>query len=109
MNRIKVKPLSVNEVWKGKRYKTDSYKNYEYKLLFILPKIKIPDPPYEVLYRFGFSSISSDWDNPVKPFQDVLSKKYGFNDKLIRRAVVETEIVKKGEEYLEFEITTFKL
>jgi hypothetical protein len=58
--------------------------------------------------RFGFSNRLSDWDNPVKPVQDILSKKYGFNDKLIRRAVVETEIVRKGAEYVEFEIQTLK-
>ncbi|WP_283687571.1 hypothetical protein [Dysgonomonas sp. Marseille-Q5470] len=50
----------------------------------------------------------SDWDNPVKPTQDILSKKYRFNDKLIRKAIVETEIIKKGKEYIEFEIRTIK-
>lgn len=108
MNRINIKPLSVNSVWKGKRYKTDSYKNYELQLLFILPKLNIPEPPYQIYYKFGFSSILSDWDNPVKPLQDILSKKYGFNDKLIRKAIVETEIVKKGLEYIEFEINTLE-
>jgi hypothetical protein len=28
-------------------------------------------------------SMASDYDNPVKIFQDVLSKKYGFNDNRI--------------------------
>lgn len=69
-----------------------------------LPKIIIPEPPFEIYFKFGFSSKASDWDNPIKPIQDILSKKYGFNDKLIRRAVVETEIVKKGKEYFEFEL-----
>lgn len=106
MNRINVKPLSVNEAWKGRRFKTDKYKQYETRLLWLLPKIKIPDPPFEIHFRFGFSSSMSDWDNPVKPTQDILSKKYGFNDKMIRRAVIETEIVAKGKEFIEFEILT---
>lgn len=46
--------------------------------------------------------------NTSPPFQDILSKKYGFNDKLIRKAVVETEIVKRGNEYAEFEIRTVR-
>ena len=106
---INIKPLSVNEAWQGKRYKTDKYLRYEHTLLWLLPKIKIPEPPYELYFKFGFSSKLADWDNPVKPTQDILSKKYGFNDKLVRRAVVETEVVKKGCEFIEFEIKTIRI
>lgn len=108
MTRIDEKPLSVNEAWKGQRYKSNEYKAYQSKLLWLLPrKIDIPTPPFEIYFRFGFSSAASDWDNPVKVLQDILSKKYGFNDKLIRRAVVDTEIVPKGQEFFEFELKTF--
>ena len=34
----------------------------------------------------------------------ILSKKYGFNDKLIKKGIVEIEQVKKGYEFLEFKI-----
>lgn len=71
--------------------------------------MEVPVPPYEIHFKFGFSNSLSDWDNPVKPTQDILSKKYMFNDKLIRRAIVETELVKKGEEYVEFELKTVEL
>ena len=109
MIQIDIKPLSVNEVWKGKRFKTDSYKIYERVLLHILPKdYKIPESPYELHLEFGFSSDASDWDNPIKPFQDILSKKYKFNDKLIKKGVVTTEKVPKGKEYIKFEIKTLK-
>lgn len=108
MNRVNEKPLSVNDAWKGQHFKTTEYKAYQTKLLWLLPsKIEIPPPPYEIYFRFGFSSTLSDWDNPVKPLQDILSKKYGFNDKLIRRAIVDTEIVPKGKEFFEFELKTF--
>ena len=108
MVRIYEKTLSVNEAWKGRRYKSDAYKDYRTKLLYLLPrKIDMPEPPFEIYFRFGFSSAASDWDNPVKPLQDILAKKYGFNDKLIRRAVVDTEIVPKGQEFFEFELKTF--
>ena len=106
MIRIAIKPLSVNEAWKGQRYKTDKYRQYQNTLLWLLPKMTVPAPPYEIRFKFGFSNSLSDWDNPVKPTQDILSKKYGFNDKMIRRAIVETEIVKRGREYFEFEIVT---
>lgn len=108
MTRIDEKPLSVNEAWKGQRYKSNEYKAYQSKLLWLLPrKIDIPTPPFEIYFRFGFSSAASDWDNPVKPLQDILAKKYSFNDKLIRRAVVDTEIVPKGQEFFEFELRSF--
>ena len=107
ISRVEVKPLSVNSVWKGKRFKTDTYKDYEYKLLFMLPRIKLPEPPYEIFFWFGFSSTLSDWDNPIKPLQDVLSKKYKFNDKLIKKGGAEIELVEKGKEYFEFEIRTY--
>lgn len=107
MIRVDIKPLSVNEAWKGKRFKTLAYKKYEINLLLMLPKIVLPPPPYIVHFRFGFSSSLSDWDNPIKPTQDVLAKKYGFNDKLIKRAIIDTDLVEKGKEYFEFEISTF--
>lgn len=106
--RIKIKPLSVNDAWQGRRFKTDKYKNYESVLLRMLPTIQLPQPPYLIYLKFGFSSSASDWDNCIKTTQDVLSKKYNFNDKHIRKGIVETEIVKKGCEYFEFKIENLK-
>lgn len=107
MIKINVKPLSVNKAWKGKRYKTDAYKIYERVVLGLLPKnYEIPESPYELHLEFGFSSDASDWDNPIKNFQDILAKKYKFNDKLIKKGVVTTEKVLKGKEYVKFEIKT---
>lgn len=103
--RVNIKPMSVNDAWKGERYKSDEYRAYEKELLYILPKIEIPEPPFQIYFKFGFSSDLSDWDNPIKPTQDVISKKYRFNDKLIKRAIIDIENVEKGCEYFEFEIT----
>lgn len=98
------KALSVNECWQGKRFKTQKYKQYERDLLLMLPQIKLPPPPYEIYLAFGLSNQLSDWDNPVKPLQDILQKKYGFNDREVLRATVEKVLVKKGAEYINFEI-----
>lgn len=46
----------------------------------------------------------SDFDNPIKPFQDVLQAKYGFNDSRIVEAVVRKVKTKKGQEYIKFAI-----
>ena len=104
MINLKIKPLSVNECWQGKRFKTKSYLKYEKDLLLILPTIKLPEPPFEIHFEFGFSNIMSDWDNPVKPLQDILQKKYGFNDKDIMKAIVVKKKVKKGENYFKINI-----
>ena len=102
---IKIKPLSVNQVWQGKRFKTKAYKKYEKEVLLLLPnKFKVPLGRLEIVLKFGFSSKLADWDNPIKPFQDILQKKYNFNDSQIYKAIVIKEIVKKGDEFIEFEI-----
>jgi Holliday junction resolvase RusA-like endonuclease len=104
--RIAIKPLSVNQCWQGKRFKTPKYKNYEKELMYRLPALKLPPAPYHLILKFGFSSKLADWDNPVKPFQDILQKRYNFDDRDIFKATVEKEIVKKGAEFIEFKIIT---
>lgn len=102
--RINIKPLSVNKAWKGKRYKTESYKKYINDVLLFLRPFEVPEGELFIYLKFGFSSKLSDFDNPVKPFVDCLQKKYGFNDKMIKKAVIEVEHVKKGHEFIEWRI-----
>ena len=106
MYKVDIKPLSVNQAYKGRRYKTTVCKNYELLVLSKLPRIKLPPPPFKVYYEFGFSNSASDIDNPVKIFQDILQKKYKFDDKLIHEMLVKKKKVKKGKEYIKFEIKT---
>ncbi len=103
--KIEIKPLSVNDVWQGRRFKTPKYKQYERDLLLLLPPVKI-DFKYDLSVNiiFGFSSATSDIDNPVKPLLDVLQKKYGFDDKQIHELNIKKEIVKKGNEFIKLEI-----
>ena len=105
MVKIEIKPLSVNQAWQGKRYKTEAYKVYEKSLLYILPKIQLPEPPFLIEFEFGFSNVLSDWDNPIKPLQDVLQKKYHFDDKDVFKAIVTKVKVPKGKDYLKFKIS----
>lgn len=69
-------------------------------MLVSLPALTLPEPPFRVFYEFGLSNKLSDWDNPCKPTQDCLQKKYGFNDSEIYEACIRKRIVKKGEEYI---------
>ena len=72
----KIKLLSVNEVWQGKRYKTKKYDTYEKILGYTLPNEKINSlNSYYIIFIFNFANKLSDWDNPIKPLQDILQKK----------------------------------
>ena len=106
--KIKIKPLSVNECWAGRRFKTPKYKEYEEELLWKLKDKKIPLGKLAIIFRFGFSNKMCDWDNPIKPLQDILQKRYKFNDRDVYRASIEKEIVKKGEEFIEFFIEKYE-
>jgi hypothetical protein len=104
MNKIQIKPVSVNDAWAGRRFKTPKYKQFERDLLLLLPKMELPAPPYEFIYEFGFSSSGSDLLNPEKLVTDIICKKYKINDNKIHRMVLEKKIVEKGQEYIKFKI-----
>lgn len=105
-NRVKIKPLSVNQAWQGRKFKTPLYKEYEKEMLLKLKPcpVRWDTEPIELCIVVGFSNMASDVDNVVKPFVDILQKKYGFNDKYIFRLIVEKQIVGKGHEFIEFYI-----
>ena len=109
MIELKIKPLSINEAFQGRRFKTDKYLKYERDVLFLLPKICPKFDRYSIILVFGVSNIGNDIDNGLKPFIDILQKKYGFNDKYVFELIVKKEIVKKGSEYIKFLINEYKL
>lgn len=105
MIELKIKPLSVNQAWQGKRFKTEEYKKYENDMLLMLPKKKIDNTKMlQLNIIVMYSSVLSDIDNFLKPFLDILQKKYSINDKNIYRLVIDKVIVKKNEEGIRFEI-----
>lgn len=106
MTKIKIKPISVNTVWAGRRFKTNDYKFYEISVMYLLPAMDIPKGKLKVFLEFGLSSKAADIDNPVKPFIDILQKKYKFNDKMIYCLNLKKIDVKKGEEYICFKISS---
>ena len=66
--RIEIKPLSVNDAWKGRRYRTDKYKAFQKEITLKLPNINIDlKGALRLEIVFGFSSKGSDIDNPLKP------------------------------------------
>lgn len=102
MIKLDIKPLSVNLAWKGRRFKTDKYKQYERDVLYLLPQMKLGKPPYEIYLEFGFSNMGADFDNPVKLITDLIQKKYNFDDKHIIEAHIKKVKTEKGKEYIKF-------
>lgn len=100
---LKVKPLSVNEAWRGRRFKTDAYKAYEKKVLSMLPNIEIKEFK-QIKITYGFSNMMSDIDNPTKLVLDIMQKKYGVNDRDLIYLVLHKEKVSKGSEFIEIEM-----
>lgn len=105
-NRVEVKPLSVNAVWQGRRFKTKAYKQYEQDCGWFLkaPMIK---GEVEVYYKFYIKNYAmSDVDNFIKPLQDILVKNGLIEDdrKIVK---VTAEKIKSVEEYTEIEIMTY--
>lgn len=106
--KIEIKPLSANNAWRGRRFKTKEYKKYTNDLLYILPNLKVPKGKLKVYYEFGLSNKGADGDNCVKQFQDIISNKYDFNDNKIYKWSIKKVDVEKGEEYIMFRIEKFK-
>jgi len=103
MITIDIKPLSVNDAWQGRRFKTKKYLQYERSLLLMLPKMKIKKSKLKVSFIFGLTSCA-DIDNPIKLILDIMQKKYFFDDKDIFILNVEKILVKSGSEFFKFNI-----
>lgn len=103
---LRVKPLSVNEVRQWKRFKTKSYKNYELLMFSLLPdNVKVPNGvPLRIEMERGFWTIASDITNPTKPLLDILSKKYGFNDKYVFETLEVKKVVWEWNQYIHIKI-----
>lgn len=73
---LDVRPLSVNNAFRGRRFKTPEAKQFDRILALILPKRFEPGPCYRVTYRFGLRQFGlSDLDNLLKCLQDCIVRK----------------------------------
>lgn len=109
MKRIDLKPLSVNDAWRGRKFSTPAKKTYEKRVKQELEGCILEDcvAPYEIHFVFGIPKLQ-DWDNCVKVTQDIVCEHFWINDRDIYRATVEKIPVKAWQEYWEVEILTYK-
>lgn len=107
MQTIKIKPLSVNNARQWKRFKSKLYKQYEKIFPCMLKPLDIPKWKLRIDFIFWFSNSCSDYDNPIKPTQDMICKKYKIQDNRFYFATQRKVIVKKWQEFVSFKITKF--
>ena len=75
-------------------------------MLSLLPDIKFnANERITLKITFGYSNKLTDIDNGLKPLIDILQKQYKFNDRYIYDLTVKKEIVKKGDEFIQIQIT----
>jgi len=98
---LPIKAMTVNQCWRGRRYKTKKYEEYENQMFFLLPNnIIVEDKrPLRLEVEFGIST-TQDIDNGLKPLIDILQKKYLFNDRYIMELNIKKTVVKKTEHFI---------
>lgn len=106
---IDIKPLSVNEAWQGRRFKTQKYKDFEREIEWLLPRnIKPIEGKIEIRYWWYMKNHKmADWDNPIKTLQDVL-KKNGIiiEDRFIYKGTGEK--IPSDRDFVEVEILPYE-
>lgn len=107
MIRLAIKPLSLNNAYRGRRFATRELKDYKNAITLMLPKMNVPAGKLTIRYEFGVSSKASDADNLIKCVTDALSDTYGFNDRCVYEYHVAKRDVPKGHEYIDFEISPY--
>ena len=72
---LPVKPLSINKCWKGRRFKTNDYKDYEQELLYLLKNSEKVSGFVNVNYKiYLINFLKSDVGNIEKPLTDIIVK-----------------------------------
>lgn len=101
---IPLKPISVNEAFQGKRFKTKKCNDFCDDFLKIAPKKEKIKGNVEIEYRFYIKNHKmEDYDNMIKITQDMIVKcGYIFDDRYIYKATIHK--IPSNEEKIEIKI-----
>lgn len=108
MIQIKIKPLSINKAFYGRKIKTNECKVYEKSLFYLLPKEKMIKGDVFINYRFflKYDKIT-DTSNLIKLLEDILVKKgYIEDDRFVRK--FSAEKFHYENDIIEIEIEKYK-
>ena len=106
---IPLKPVSINEAFKGRRFKTKKCKEYCNDFLLIAPRKPMVEGIVEVEYRFHVKNHKlSDYDNLIKITQDLIVEKgYIEDDRKIYKATIYK--VPSERDYIEINIKKYEM
>lgn len=93
-NFFDLKALSVNKAWKGQRFKTADYNQFERDFMWLLKAQRFHKykGAVSIIITYYFSSVLSDVDNPTKMILDTLTKNGNIEDD---RYVYDLRVIKK--------------
>jgi len=77
---LKLKPISVNAAFQGRRFKTSDCKRYELELWYELPQKEMIIGEVEIWFDFFLTYYGTDISNLVKVTEDILVKKGYIED-----------------------------
>ena len=78
---IDANPLSVNELWIGRKWKTKKYEAYEKEIAALLPARKTIQGKFRLQFVFRIKNANRcDLDNLIKPLVDIMQKKGYYTD-----------------------------
>ena len=110
MVELPIKPLTTNRLWKGRRFKTDEYKQYEAVVVALLNRagLEIPDGKCVFEVAVGVSG-QFDLDNAIKSTLDMIQKyDQSFNDRDVFRIVAEKFTKRRRDEFLAVNFTNYR-
>ena len=105
---IELKPVSINEAFQGKRFKTRKCKDFENDFMLLAPKRKMIKGKIEVEYKFHLRNHKMiDYDNCIKVVQDLIVKcGYIEDDRKIYKATIYK--IPSDKDYIEIKIKNYE-
>ncbi len=105
---IELKPISINEAFQGKRFKTKKCKDFENDFMLLAPKRKMIKGRVEVKYKFYMKNHSrADYDNVIKVVQDLIVEcGYIEDDRKIYKATIYK--IPSDKDYMDIKIKILK-
>ena len=107
MFSVDIKALSINEGYKGRKFKTSVHKLFKDRMDIALRKMDLPKlrPKEDFFINYIFyTSTNSDVDNLIKLTQDAICEKLGIDDRYLSGLHARKVKVKKGQERIKFDI-----
>lgn len=109
---LKVNPLSNNKAWKGRRFKSSLYTQFEKDVVKMLPPSNDPVDKTEMFVHYVYHIKNygmTDTANMEKVLTDMLVKRgYLLDDRYIRAIYQRKERLKAGEnEWIDIYITPY--